>query len=54
MSRRTVWLPLLALYAFWSALAGALSGQEPLKSQTEMEGYKLGEKIPVSCLNRTM
>jgi hypothetical protein len=47
------WLPLLALYAFWVTLAHAVSGQEPLKA-IQTEGYKLGEKIPVSCLNRTM
>ena len=53
MARPTsVWLYLFAVYSFWVSLAHALSGQEPLKGA--QEGYKAGEKIPVSCLNRTM
>ncbi|KAF2180589.1 hypothetical protein K469DRAFT_714588 [Zopfia rhizophila CBS 207.26] len=48
-----VWLPLLALYSFWISLGAALSGQEPLKL-LESTGYKAGEPIPVSCLNRTI
>ncbi|KAF2662652.1 hypothetical protein K491DRAFT_686531 [Lophiostoma macrostomum CBS 122681] len=48
----SVWIPLFALLSFWISLAHALSGQEPLAVQTE--GYKTGEKIPVSCLNRTI
>lgn len=36
--------------AFYTALASA-AAQEPLLPQT---GYKVGEPIPVSCLNRTM
>lgn len=49
------WFPLLVLFlfSFWAALAHALSGQEPLQG-VQLEGYKAGEKIPVSCLNRTM
>lgn len=50
---RPIWLPILVLCALWTELARALSGQEPLKS-VQLEGYKAGEKIPVSCLNRTM
>ncbi|KAF2019401.1 hypothetical protein BU24DRAFT_431217 [Aaosphaeria arxii CBS 175.79] len=50
---RSIWLSLLALYSFWTSLAHALSGQEPLKS-AQTDGYKLGEKIPVSCLNRSI
>jgi hypothetical protein len=48
------WLSLLALSSFWTSLAGAVSGQEPLKSLQEARGYNAGEPIPVSCLNRTM
>ncbi|KAH7121240.1 hypothetical protein B0J11DRAFT_533786 [Dendryphion nanum] len=52
-SPRSIWLPLLALYSFWISLAHALSGQEPLQA-ANTEGYKLGQTIPVSCLNRTV
>ncbi|PSN69161.1 hypothetical protein BS50DRAFT_334046 [Corynespora cassiicola Philippines] len=48
------WIPLLALYSFWISLAQALSGQEPLKGAEESPGYRAGEPIPVSCLNRTI
>lgn len=48
------WLSLLALCSFWTSLASAVSGQEPLKSLQEARGYNAGEPIPVSCLNRTM
>jgi hypothetical protein len=50
------WLPILVLYSFWTSLAAALD-QEPLKlklKDVEQRGYLPGEKIPVSCLNRTM
>ncbi|KAF2796652.1 hypothetical protein K505DRAFT_323112 [Melanomma pulvis-pyrius CBS 109.77] len=49
----SIWLPLLALYSFWISLGAALSGQEPIKL-VEQPGYIAGEKIPVSCLNRTI
>lgn len=49
----SVWFSLFALNSFWVSLANALSGQEALKG-VQVEGYKLGERIPVSCLNRTM
>lgn len=39
------------LLAFYTALAAAKAAQEPLVAQ---QGYRVGEKIPVSCLNRTM
>jgi hypothetical protein len=48
------WLPAVALFSFWTSLATALSGQEPMKSAEEARGYNPGEMIPVSCLNRTM
>ena len=48
----SAWLPLLALYSFWVSLAAALD-QEPLKL-SDAPGYTAAEKIPVSCLNRTM
>lgn len=35
---------------FYTALASA-AAQEPLLQQP---GYRVGESIPVSCLNRTM
>ncbi|KAI1514722.1 hypothetical protein L13192_03926 [Pyrenophora tritici-repentis] len=57
MTRKTQapsWLPTVALFAFWSSLATALSGQEPMKSMEEARGYNPGEPIPVSCLNRTI
>lgn len=38
------------LLAFYTSLAAAKAAQEPLVQQ----GYRVGEKIPVSCLNRTM
>jgi len=47
------WLPLTVFITFYIALAGAVSGQEPLKAQ-EQGAYRLGQAIPVSCLNRTM
>ncbi|ORY05836.1 hypothetical protein BCR34DRAFT_626791 [Clohesyomyces aquaticus] len=54
MSRSiTTWLPLLALYSFWISLGAALSGQEPLK-EVQTAGYRAGELIPVSCLNRNI
>lgn len=45
-------LPLAAhlLLTFCAALAAAVSSQEPL---LDKPAYKLGEAIPVSCLNRT-
>ncbi|KAF2275609.1 uncharacterized protein EI97DRAFT_467776 [Westerdykella ornata] len=49
----STWLLLLALYSFWVSLAHALSGQEPLKAAT-VDGYKFGESIPVTCLNRSI
>ncbi|KAF2748651.1 hypothetical protein M011DRAFT_441004 [Sporormia fimetaria CBS 119925] len=52
-SMASFWIPLFALYSFWISLADALSGQEPLKGVPQV-GYKTGEKIPVSCLNRTV
>lgn len=39
------------LLAFYTSLAAAKAAQEPLVQQ---QGYRVGEKIPVSCLNRTM
>ena len=42
-------LVLRLFLAFYTALASA-QGQEPLVQP----GYKVGERIPVSCLNRTM
>ncbi|KAJ9635925.1 hypothetical protein H2199_008279 [Coniosporium tulheliwenetii] len=47
------WLAFTALYAFYVSLAAAVSGQEPLKTP-EKTAYKLGQAIPVSCLNRTI
>jgi len=38
------------LLAFYTSLAAAKAAQEPLVQQ----GYRVGEKIPVSCLNRTI
>ena len=52
-SSSSIWLPLFALYSFWVSLAQAVSGQEPLQA-VKADGYKLGQSIPVSCLNRTM
>ncbi|KAF2475732.1 uncharacterized protein BDR25DRAFT_212675 [Lindgomyces ingoldianus] len=49
----TAWLPLLVLYSFWISLGAAVSGQEPLKD-VPTGGYRAGERIPVSCLNRTI
>lgn len=43
-------LLLRLLIAFYTALASARAAQEPLVQ----EGYKVGQPIPVSCLNRTM
>lgn len=43
-------LALQLLLAFCTALAAAASSQEPLVDKPR---YKLGEAIPVSCLNRT-
>ncbi len=54
MASKISWLPLVALYAFWTALASAVSSQEPLKALQEARGYNPGEPIPVTCLNRTM
>ncbi|KAL1605993.1 hypothetical protein SLS59_003117 [Nothophoma quercina] len=54
MASRSIWLPVLALCAFWTSLASAVSGQEPLKTLQEARGYNPGEPIPVSCLNRTI
>ncbi|EMD64814.1 hypothetical protein GGP41_002917 [Bipolaris sorokiniana] len=48
------WLPAVALFSFFSTLATALSGQEPLGTLEEQRGYNPGEPIPVSCLNRTI
>lgn len=48
--RLTLAVPILA---FCATLAAAVSGQEPLKPQG-LPAYKLGQAIPVSCLNRTM
>lgn len=48
------WLPAVALVSFFSSLAAALSGQEPLGGLDKQRGYNPGEPIPVSCLNRTM
>ncbi|EON68208.1 hypothetical protein W97_07466 [Coniosporium apollinis CBS 100218] len=47
------WLAFTALAAFYVSLATAVSGQEPLNIQ-EKTAYKLGQAIPVSCLNRTI
>ncbi|RMZ73486.1 Phosphoglucose isomerase (PGI) [Pyrenophora seminiperda CCB06] len=50
MARETLapsWLPTVALFAFWSSLATALSGQEPMKSLEEARGYNPGEPIPI-------
>ncbi|CBX90817.1 hypothetical protein IAQ61_002296 [Plenodomus lingam] len=44
----------LALCSVWAGFASALSGQEPLKSPENSRGYNPGERIPVSCLNRTI
>lgn len=44
-------LVLRLVVAFYTALAIAAQQQEPL---TQQQGYKVGERIPVSCLNRTM
>ncbi|KAF2847054.1 hypothetical protein T440DRAFT_540238 [Plenodomus tracheiphilus IPT5] len=44
----------VALGSLWAGLVSALSGQEPLKSLEESRGYNQGERIPVSCLNRTI
>src|SRR5690242_21842889 len=54
MASKIPWLPLLALCSFWTALASAVSGQEPLKGLEDARGYNPGEPIPVTCLNRTM
>ncbi|KAJ4359122.1 hypothetical protein N0V95_002446 [Ascochyta clinopodiicola] len=54
MPSKVSWLPLLALCSSWTGLAGAVSGQEPLKMLQEARGYNPGEPIPVSCLNRTI
>lgn len=43
-------LLLRLLIAFYTALASAKAAQEPLVQ----DGYKVGQPIPVSCLNRTM
>ncbi|KAF2731681.1 hypothetical protein EJ04DRAFT_498347 [Polyplosphaeria fusca] len=52
--RPPTWLPLLAIFTFWASLATALSGQEPLKGPAETPGYKAGEGISVTCLNRNI
>lgn len=40
--------------AFYTALAAAAAGdQKPLITEPT-RGYKVGERIPVTCLNRTM
>lgn len=48
-----MFFPLLVAYSFWVSLAGALSGQEPLKIE-DARGYEPGEAISVTCLNRTI
>ncbi|RAR06125.1 ribosomal protein s21 protein [Stemphylium lycopersici] len=53
-SRSKPWLPAVALLSFFSTLATALSGQEPMGSLEQQRGYNPGEPIPVSCLNRTI
>jgi hypothetical protein len=53
MARLTSVTLFVSVFSFYFPFAHALSGQEPLKS-VQVEGYKLGERIPVSCLNRTM
>ncbi|KZM20579.1 uncharacterized protein EKO05_0010950 [Ascochyta rabiei] len=54
MPSKVSWLPLLALCSLWTGLVGAVSGQEALQALQEARGYRLGELIPVSCLNRTI
>jgi hypothetical protein len=54
MPSTTFWLPVLALCSFYTTLASAASGQQPLKTLEEARGYNPGEPIPVTCLNRTM
>lgn len=39
------------LVVFYIALAAAVSTQEPLLEKST--SYKLGDPIPVTCLNRT-
>jgi len=39
------------ILAFYTALAAAVVAQEPL---LEKPAYKLGDAIPVTCLNRTL
>ena len=56
LDRRSFSVCLRLLLAFYTTLAltnaAAAGGQEPLIDKRE--GYKVGDKIPVSCLNRTM
>lgn len=53
MARSSVTLSLTIrlLVAFYTALAAAVSTQEPLLEKSS--SYKLGDAIPVTCLNRT-
>jgi len=47
----TLSITLRLLVIFYTALAVAVSTQEPL---LEKSSYKLGDAIPVTCLNRTV
>lgn len=53
VDRRSFIVCMRLLLAFYTTLAvtNAAAAQEPLIDKRE--GYKVGDKIPVSCLNRT-
>ncbi|KAK5012370.1 hypothetical protein LTR16_005573, partial [Cryomyces antarcticus] len=53
---RRDWTPFFVLHillAFYTALAAAVSSQQPLAS-AKKASYSLGQAIPLSCLNRTI